>query len=128
MVTEQPLCFLQALAMAKVVGEQDSHLGRNLIPECTKGFIFLGTPHQGSSLTRMGRMISLLSFWGGSSSKLLEVVEPGSKENEDLHDEFLRQYKTKHIVCFCEVRPEQIGPFPIMQVCVQLKKTRSIVN
>jgi hypothetical protein len=110
--------------MARVVGEQDFHLARNLIPECAKGFIFMGTPHQGSGLTVVGKMLSLLSFWDDSSTNLLEVVEPGSKQNEDLHDEFLRQHKTKQIVNFYEVRPEQIGPFRIMKVRVHLGETR----
>ena len=112
----------QALLIAKELGEQDLHLARSLIPESTKGFIFLGTPHHGSNLTLVGKLLSLLGFWGNSNTNLLDVVKPGSKQNEDLHNAFMMEHKTKQIVNFCEVRPETLGPFPIMQVSLHMNE------
>jgi len=32
------------------------------------------------------------------------------------------EHKTKQIVNFCEVRPETLGPFPIMQVSLHMNE------
>lgn len=87
------------------------------IPESTKGFIFIGTPHMGSKLTIFGKLLSLLNYWQGSNTTLLQVVDPDSSENAALHDAFMRSHgSSKPLVNFFEVRPERFGPFPIIQV------------
>jgi hypothetical protein len=85
-------------------------------PDCAKGFVFLGTPHLGSELTIFAKILSLLGYWQGASTALLEVIDPKSLENKILHEEFLAQFEHREMVNFYEVQPENAGPFPIMNV------------
>ncbi|EXJ92397.1 hypothetical protein A1O3_00947 [Capronia epimyces CBS 606.96] len=83
-------------------------------PNCVKGFIFLGTPHEGSELMVFAKAMSLFGHWQGSSSTLLEVLDHRSQENRSLHHDFLTGYGSTEMVNFYEVMPECMGPFPIM--------------
>ncbi|KAM0473862.1 hypothetical protein ACHAPX_007910 [Trichoderma viride] len=82
--------------------------------DCAKGFIFLGTPHSGSELTIFAKILSLLGYWQGASTALLEVIDPRSLENKSLHEDFLYRFGNREMVNFYEVQPEYVGPFPIM--------------
>jgi hypothetical protein len=92
------------------------------ITKQVKGFIFLGTPHKGSQLTAIGNMISLLGYWKGSSTSLLDIVKPGSQVNDKLHYDFtswLRENgKINNTVCVFETVMETIFGFPITHVRV----------
>jgi hypothetical protein len=107
--------------MAAETGKQEANMGRKFIPESTKAFLFIGTPHLGSSITIFGKFQSLIGFWSGASTTLLEVIEPGSSENNRLHDAFMKEHgrdNDKAIVNIFEVRPEFIGPFQFMHVSI----------
>ena len=86
----------------------------------TKGFIFLGTPHKGTKLTIIGKMISLFGHWKGSNTSLLEIVEPKSTVNQNLHESFMRVLRrgcgTENTVCVFEAVKESLFGFPIMHV------------
>jgi hypothetical protein len=88
------------------------------IREQAHGFIFLGTPHKGARLTFVGLVISLLGFWGGSSTNMLEIMKPKSKDNQNLHERFIRFMKDhpQETVCVFEAVPESIWGFPIFHV------------
>ena len=81
-----------------------------------RGFIFLGTPHKGSQLTIAGRILSLFGYFVGSSTHLLEVIQPNSTVNKELHLNFLRDYDIKNVVCMFEAVRESIWGFPLMHV------------
>ncbi len=88
------------------------------------GIIFLGTPHKGSRLTRFGIFLSYFSYWSGSRSSLLDVIQTKSTQNTILYDKFmdLRQqhdflkYKNSIVCCFEAVRDSFLG-FATTHVC-----------
>src|SRR5204862_3419713 len=55
----------------------------------TDGILFFGTPHGGSTLARLGRVVSaVLSAWG-SDADILGFIIPGSKAIWQLHESFI---------------------------------------
>lgn len=90
------------------------------IREHTLGFIFLGTPHKGARLTTVGKIISLLGYWKGSSASLLEITEPKSAVNRQLHDSFMKYLGGNcgagNTVCVFEAVKESLFGIPIMHV------------
>jgi hypothetical protein len=88
-------------------------LPRQKIPDCVKGFVFLGTPHKGSDLSIMGKVLSFLGYWKGASTRLLEVTFPESQENKRLHEDFMDTYGDVEMVNFYETLKERIGPFDL---------------
>jgi hypothetical protein len=64
----------------------------------TDGIVFLGTPHQGSSLTYLGRAISIVLRVWGSNDDILRDMAPRSKYLSERHGDFttvLRSLKNK---------------------------------
>ncbi|KAI9857892.1 MAG: hypothetical protein M1813_008007 [Trichoglossum hirsutum] len=103
----------KALVIARNRGGDDF---RCAIAGQTKGIIFMGTPHKGSRLTVFGRLLSVFGHFMGSSTHLLEVIQPSSAVNKDLHTSFLRGYDIKTMVCIFEAVRESFLGFPIMHV------------
>lgn len=58
----------------------------------------------------------MLSHWEGSNSTLIRTIEPGSSENETLHDWFITSYKLDTMVCFLESVQEFVLGIPIIYV------------
>ncbi|KAL2126774.1 hypothetical protein VTI74DRAFT_270 [Chaetomium olivicolor] len=58
-----------------------------------KGIIFLGTPHQGASASRYGRLISYILAPLGSDVDIMRVLEPGSEDLYDLQTDFHNHFK-----------------------------------
>lgn len=85
----------------------------------TLGNIFLGTPHKGSNLTTAGKLISLRGYWKGSSTSLLDIIEPGSVINR-LHDNFMVFLSTlcgvSNTVCVFEAAKKSFYGLPITHV------------
>ncbi|UKZ68716.1 uncharacterized protein TrAtP1_009739 [Trichoderma atroviride] len=106
------LIIKQAMLMAH--GDTSGKSQSAFSPDCAKGFIFLETPHLGSELTIFAKALSLLGYWQGASTALLEVIDPRSPENKSLHEIFLTRFANRDMVNFYEVQPESVGPFPIM--------------
>jgi hypothetical protein len=89
------------------------------------GIIFLGTPHNGSPLTRFGTLLSYFSYWSGSSTSLLDVVQTESTENRNLHRNFTNLRHNHHylkemgnIVCVFEAVRESFLGFALTHVCI----------
>ncbi|KAL0932822.1 ankyrin repeat protein [Colletotrichum truncatum] len=105
------LIIKQAMIMASSNDVNKSR--RRLSSDLVKGFIFLGTPHNGSSLTFLAKAMSLLSFWQGANTTLLEVLDQDSRENELLHRDFMKYCGKKDMVNFYEVQAERMGRFAL---------------
>ncbi|KAI9736709.1 MAG: hypothetical protein M1834_000913 [Cirrosporium novae-zelandiae] len=91
---------------------------RGLDNQAGPGFLFLGTSHNGTKLTAVGKMVSLLGYWKGSSTSLLELFEPGSTINEELHNDFMKFLAKDNIIertiCILESVKESLYGFPFM--------------
>lgn len=109
---------VQAMVLAAENSPLDANAYRKDICKASRGFIFLGTPHRGSNLTVAGKICALFGYWGGSSTKLLEVIDRRSDINELLHGRFVECYQRddKDIVSFYETEPEIVAGFPVMTV------------
>lgn len=87
-----------------------------------QGFIFLGTPHKGARLTVVGKLLSLLGYWRGSSTSLLDILEPESIENKGLHRSFMKflreDERLKKTLCVFEAVKESVFGIPLMHVCL----------
>ncbi|RDW87439.1 hypothetical protein BP5796_03133 [Coleophoma crateriformis] len=92
----------------------------DLIHQQARGFIFLGTPHKGARLTTIGKRISLLGYWKGSSTKLLENIEPDSEVNRLLHEKFMNFLKSscrvENTLCVFEAVKEFLYGFQVTHV------------
>lgn len=112
------LVVKQAFLMAKDTADDHDHRS---VYERVIGFIFLGTPHRGSKLTYFARVIPLLTYWHGSSTRLLEFMEPRSEANWTLHQNFTSATKNgPGILCVSEALPETFKflywSFPLTEV------------
>lgn len=83
------------------------------------GAIFLGVPHDGSRLTLMGKLVSYSTYWLGSSTELLEALEPGAKSLRELNDSFLKGYSGHDLVNFFETLRLGIWGIPLLLVCLR---------
>ncbi|RDW73350.1 hypothetical protein BP6252_07257 [Coleophoma cylindrospora] len=110
------LIIKQAMVNASV-GHTD--LG-DFIHQQARGFIFLGTPHKGSRLTAIGKRISLLGYWKGSSTNLLDNIEPESEVNRQLHEKFMNFLKNscrvENTLCIFEAVKEFLYGFQVTHV------------
>ncbi|KAJ9660151.1 hypothetical protein H2201_007058 [Coniosporium apollinis] len=84
----------------------------------TQGLIFFGTPHKGTWLTFVAKLITLFGHWRGSSTRLLEIMDLNSSFNEQLHKNFVRYLPsacgTANIVCVFEAVKESVFGLPII--------------
>ncbi|KAI1444322.1 Alpha/Beta hydrolase protein [Annulohypoxylon stygium] len=72
------------------------------------GIIFLGTPHQGSSISRFGEILARLTSFSGSNTSLLSLLSYYSQPLYDLRDRFsttLQSRKSIPIYSFYETKP-----------------------
>jgi hypothetical protein len=96
------------------------------IKDFVKGIIFLGTPHGGSSLALAGKLQALGTYWLGSRTELLELLEPHSKQNKQLHEDYLEYLEAHQGVYhydFWENMSEKWWGFPIGMVCAKPLRT-----
>jgi hypothetical protein len=91
----------------------------NLV-RAAKGFIFLATPHNGSMFTPFGKLVALLNYFRGSSSRLLEPMDEGSDSNKSLNRRFKETIGLNSVVgdtfCFFETVPEYLLGLQLTQV------------
>ncbi|RDW58624.1 hypothetical protein BP6252_13100 [Coleophoma cylindrospora] len=86
--------------------------GLDGIREHTKAICFLGTPHRGSSFTRLGRLAALVLRPLGSNPSLLTEVEYDSESLLDLQGTFETTLPVDlRVVNFYEQRPTRILVF-----------------
>ncbi|KAI9896033.1 hypothetical protein N3K66_009102 [Trichothecium roseum] len=86
------------------------------ILEDTCGIIFLGTPHQGSSLSMAGILLSQLTGFLGSNAVLLLALRRNESQLSDLEDRFRPLVKDKRIWSFYETKPTFYSGFPIGRI------------
>ncbi|KAK1634576.1 hypothetical protein BDP81DRAFT_462415 [Colletotrichum phormii] len=79
----------------------------------TCGIIFLGTPHQGSSLSAAGALLSKLTGFLGSNTTLLIALQSNQTQPSDLEAKFRRVAADKQIKSFFETKPTFFGGLSI---------------
>ncbi|KAF8423046.1 hypothetical protein EV426DRAFT_669209, partial [Tirmania nivea] len=80
--------------------------------EMTKGAIFLGTPHKGAKISRIGRIVALTSYWLGSSIKLLDLLDAASIHNQEIGQDYLQISAGLRHIDFYEMLSEQTFGIP----------------
>ena len=90
------------------------------IIDSTCGIFFLGTPHQGSSLSRLGIVAARMTASLGSNVGLLLSLMNHQKELSDLDRRFLKVMKDKgdrrqktEIIAFCETKVTYVLGFSV---------------
>lgn len=75
-------------------------------------------PHDGSELTIVGKLVSYTTYWLGSSTQLLEVLEPGSDTLRTLNRLFMEGYggDRYHMVNFFELQKSDMFGLPLKLV------------
>lgn len=65
-------------------------------------------------------MVSLFGYWKGASTSLLDITEPKSKINENLHISFMKLLRngctTENTICIFESVRETMFGYPITHV------------
>ncbi|RPB08258.1 hypothetical protein P167DRAFT_512474, partial [Morchella conica CCBAS932] len=119
--TDRPIIFIGhsfggiIIKKALVIAGQKSFDSRYVaLKKSMLGAIFLGVPHDGSRLTLIGKLISYSSYWLGSSTELLEALEPGAKSLRELNDSFLKGYGRYDLVGFFETFKSGIWGVPLL--------------
>ncbi|KAL6918394.1 hypothetical protein FSST1_009889 [Fusarium sambucinum] len=108
-----PLIFI-GHSMGGIVTKQAlCTLGSEKTLEDTSGIVFLGTPHQGSSLSWLGSIVSFLTQPWGSDTTLVMSLTVRNPELSNLRREFedrlTRQPRRPHIVSFYETKATFVG-------------------
>lgn len=102
---------IQALVAAK-----ENRNGCKSLADSVVGIIFLGVPHDGSRLTGIGKVMSYGTYWLGSSTELLETLEPGTQLLRELNDKFLGGYQDRRLVSFWEKYKTKKWGIPLLHV------------
>ena len=81
----------------------------------TCGIVFLGTPHQGSPVSRLGTVVARATGLFGSNTGILLSLTSYRKQLFDLDVLFVKLMKEKEdrrgkteIVAFCETKPTRV--------------------
>lgn len=81
----------------------------------TCGIVFLGAPHQGSAVSRLGEVAARVTGFLGSSTGLLLSLTSYREQLSDLDVCFVARMKEKEgrrqktdIVAFCETKPTRV--------------------
>lgn len=114
---------------------QDAVLSSKASPErhlqqilrCTRGILFLGTPHSGTNLAVVGQRLSRLAgLVSGTNTRLVEVLRRDSEVLARIQDEFHSLLRSQgndiNITCVYEEVPIQ----GIGEVCVTRQATTKV--
>lgn len=107
---------------------------QQMIAQSTRGFISLGTPHQGSRFAVFAILLTHFRYWLGSRMELLENLNPTSNELEDLHNAFLNSFPKLAIVNFFETLPKRVWGLlsfmvsPVFRILPQLMSTKVVTR
>lgn len=99
------------MAILNSQNNADEHL-RGIF-DCTKGIIFMGTPHRGCSMADLAKKaVSVLALAKSTNTKLVEVLQKDDQLLESLQSNFLkmiqerrRNGRTLEVTCFFEELP-----------------------
>ena len=77
------------------------------IKNATIGILFLGTPHQGSSMADYGRVLTNVASWANNRprARLLRALENNSDALTQLTSDFKNQLSMYQIASFFELKP-----------------------
>ncbi|KAJ5808827.1 vegetative incompatibility protein HET-E-1 [Penicillium riverlandense] len=85
------------------------------VVDSTCGIVFLGTPHQGSPVSRLGTVVARVTGFFGSNTGLLLSLTSHRERLSDLDVRFVECMKEKEgrrqkteIVAFCETKPTRV--------------------
>lgn len=82
----------------------------------TKGILFLGTPHRGSSFTQLGSVAAWLLRPLGSNRSILDEIQYDLLNLQDLHEQFTGTIGDNLRVCnFFEERPTRLVDLGFVQ-------------
>ncbi|KAH8147315.1 uncharacterized protein LAJ45_08793 [Morchella importuna] len=84
------------------------------IEKSMHGAIFLGVPHDGSQLTYWGEVLSYCTYWLGSSTELLEALQPGAESLRELNRSFFTNYGQRDLVDFFETQKTKAMGVPVL--------------
>ncbi|PCH01344.1 Hypothetical protein PENO1_043470 [Penicillium occitanis (nom. inval.)] len=99
------LIIKQALIKSASYLKHGRHSMRSEIYAHTKGVIFLGTPHRGSSQEGLGKVLLKLAIFRQSNEQLLRALRDDSHILEEQRDNFITISKDMPVVCFYEEIP-----------------------
>jgi protein SERAC1 len=99
------LIIKQALIKSVSYLKHGRHSMRSEIYAHTKGVIFLGTPHRGSSQEGLGKVLLKLAIFRQSNEQLLRALRDDSHILEEQRDNFITISKDMPVVCFYEEIP-----------------------
>lgn len=94
----------------------DTHLRG--VYECTKGIIFMGTPHGGSFMARLAKTpLEAFGIFKSVNTSLIEVLTSNNQLLRDIQDQFLLMIRGVRrlngqpiqVVCFYEELPMDVG-------------------
>lgn len=85
------------MRQALVIAQESKHgiEENNRLIKSLASVIFLGTPHKGSNYAFLGRIRARIGYWVGANPELLALVEPNSKEANQLDTDFTKHYPYK---------------------------------
>lgn len=98
------LTYDQALAIANERFNEKGNTFYKDIVECSRGFVFLGTPHGGHNFTLPAYLKWFVGTPFGSRRELLTLLEKRNPRRRELNDVFLRSFKDRKIHCFFEAK------------------------
>jgi hypothetical protein len=83
-------CTEQAISQSEHVWDTQSHLSH--IASATRGIIFLGTPHRGSNMTSLGKVVARVSqiVLRNANVNLITDLERDSQTLDRIRDNFSR--------------------------------------
>lgn len=108
------LVIKEALIRASEYHSNGQHPDLGAIHSCTKGVVFLGTPHRGSGKASIGEIVSNIAKIGlqRPNDKLIEVLAEDSQVLERQMKSFTSLSNTLPIACVTEELPTGIGMVP----------------
>lgn len=108
------LVIKEALIRASEYHSNGQHPDLGAIHSCTKGVVFLGTPHRGSGKASIGEIVSNIAKIGlqRPNDKLIEVLAEDSQVLERQMKSFTSLSNTLPIACVAEELPTGIGMVP----------------
>ncbi|KAH0606883.1 uncharacterized protein H6S33_003717 [Morchella sextelata] len=106
--------FANGLEALVTAGSKNLDSRFNSIEKSMLGAIFLGVPHDGSRLTSVGKLMSYTTYWLGSSTQLLESLQPRDESLRELNASFLQGYGRRDLINFFERHMTRMGQFPLL--------------
>jgi hypothetical protein len=100
-----------------LAAEKEKYFPNQGVFQSTCGILFLGTPHDSSWPSVIGKAIVNLTFWMRSSSSIIDALGYRSTELRALDRDFANVYpKGKQITCIYETKTLVYGILPVVSI------------